>query len=76
MSRVISTAIDPELDAALVVYMQERGITQSQAVRNLLRTALDVCNVEESGFREGYTAAQREIRELIGRNIGQVIGEQ
>lgn len=61
-SRAITCKVDRELDRAIAHYAAANKLTQSQALRELLRQVLTNADDVTRGWREGFTQAYAEFQ--------------
>ncbi len=61
MSRTLHCRVDPDLDRDIETYASAHGMTQSEAVRDLLRTALGM-DATDRGYSEGKLEGIAEIK--------------
>ena len=67
MPRSISCRLDKELDMALEHFARQNRLTQSQAIRELLRQILTDAEPVSRGWREGQARGYAETQEKLQR---------
>lgn len=70
--RQINVLIDPELLDAIDDYARQLGLSRSAVARAAIRQLLRAGTAWQSGFREGFVAAQARVREALAEVIGQL----
>jgi hypothetical protein len=64
-SPIVNCRVEPELYAALRAQARDQGATLSEYVRVLLRKGAGVCDLRESGYREGRILGYSEARKQL-----------
>ena len=57
--------MEAELASALKAQAHEQGVRLSEYLRAILRAGAGVCDLRESGYREGRLLGYSEVREKI-----------
>lgn len=61
-SPIVNCRVEQELYSALRLQARQQGVKWSEYIRVLLRQGAGVCDLRESGYREGKIAAYAEAR--------------
>lgn len=72
MSRRRQVILDRELDARVMAYASENGLTASQAIRDLLRQIVMQADPPTRGWYEGLTLGQAQALKAQGQAIDQI----
>ncbi len=64
-SRIVNVRVEEELYLAMRAQARQQGATWSEYLRTCLRIGAGVCDVRESGYREGKMRGYAEVREKI-----------
>jgi hypothetical protein len=72
-SNHVNVLLDDELYFLVVQHSQQRGVTLSAALRDLLRHGIGVvASTQDAGWREGYMAAWTAVRKAAFDSIENV----
>jgi hypothetical protein len=64
-SLIINVRVELELDRALRAQARQQGVKLSELVRVILRQGAGVCDLRESGYREGKILGYGEVRKKL-----------
>lgn len=71
-SPIVNVRVEQELHAALLAQAHDLGISKSEYVRVLLRQGAGVCDLRESGYREGKLLGYAEARKRLEGSFSEV----